>query len=352
MAVADDSPFIRKAVERILRDQESITVVGTAASGEELLARLPAWRPDVVTLDLAMPGMGGMATLDQIMASRPLPVIILSDFSRAGAAITLEALHRGAVDFIDKRQYSLVDFSSLGVVLAEKVRQVAGSRVTVPAADAAPPSTAAVAEAPEPERAIRAVLIGASTGGPVAIERVLTDLGAPVPVPVVVVQHMPSGFTRAFAERLNAHLAMPVREAGDREVLLPGTVYIAPAGRHLRLEESSGRLTARLSDEPAGAAHRPSVDVLFDSACDALGRRAAALVLTGMGSDGARGLARLASAGAWTAVQDRASCVVFGMPRAALAAGAAAEELPLVRLGARLRRVLEAEPTGAGAAEP
>jgi two-component system chemotaxis response regulator CheB len=334
VAVADDSSFLRQAVARMLAAEPGIEVVGSASRGEELLDHLDAWQPDAVILDLSMPGMGGLAALDEIMRRRPVPVIILSTYSRKGAPQTIEALHRGAVDFLDKQQFSLVDFVALRKALAAKIREVAAPRHSVEAEPARPPRRAPMEEGEAPE----VILIGASTGGPPAIERILRDLGGDVPVPILVVQHMPPGFTRAFAERLNIQLPLEVREPVDGEPLLPGTVYIARGGAHLRLADGAGGLAAAVGDEPEDASHRPSVDVLFASAA-AAGVRAVAILLTGMGQDGAAGMARLAERGALTIAQDEATSIIFGMPRAAAAAGGVREMLPLPEIGGRLRRL-------------
>jgi two-component system chemotaxis response regulator CheB len=233
VAVADDSSFIRRALARILSEENGIQLVGTAVSGEELLDHLGRWRPDAIILDLSMPGMGGLPTLDRIMATRPTPVIILSTHSKRDAPQTIEALHRGAMDFVDKQEYSLVDFDALRGVLLEKLRQVTGMVGDEPddeplphgpyAEPGRPAGTGSLA-AQMGTGEIQVVLLGASTGGPPAIERILKDLGPSINVPVAVVQHMPAGFTRAFAERLNAYLPLQVSEAMDREPLLPGTV--------------------------------------------------------------------------------------------------------------------------------
>jgi two-component system chemotaxis response regulator CheB len=346
VVVVDDSSFIRMAVVRMLEDDERIRVVGTARSGEELIDRLADWRPDVITLDLSMPGMGGLRTLDHIMANRPVPVIVLSGRSRDDAPVAIEALHRGAVDFVDKRRYSLVDFETLRDVLVHRILQVSGHRTEgepetreqAPQADSRQPQSTTQ---PRPRKDFELVVIGASTGGPVAIQRVLVDLGEFLPVPAVIAQHMPPGFTRAFADRLNSRLPLTVREAGDTETLLPATVYIAPAGRHLSIERRGTGLRTRFDDEPgAGRSHLPSADILFSSAARAARHAVLAVLLTGMGRDGARGMAELATAGAYTMAQDQATSVVWGMPRAATELNAVRETLPLDGIGPRLRQLL------------
>jgi two-component system chemotaxis response regulator CheB len=338
VAVADDSSFLRRAVARMLKGEPGIELVGSAARGEELLDNLEAWRPDAIILDLSMPGMGGLATLDGIMARRPVPVVILSTYSRKGAPQTIEALHRGAVDFLDKQQFSLVDFDALRQALVGKIREVTAQRTSAGAAAEPAATSAARRQSYEAgELPPELVLIGASTGGPPAIERILYDLGSDVPAPILIVQHMPAGFTRAFAERLNVQLPLEVREAADGELLLPGTVYLAPGGLHLKAVRDRGRLRAALDSAP-DLPHRPSVDVLFSSAAEAAASTVAVL-LTGMGQDGAEGMAKLAETGGFTIAQDEATSIVFGMPRAAAAAGAVREMLPLPEIGARLRRL-------------
>jgi two-component system, chemotaxis family, protein-glutamate methylesterase/glutaminase len=334
VAVADDSSFLRRAVARLLAGEPDIELVGSASRGEELLDNLERWRPDAVILDLSMPGIGGLATLDEIMLRRPVPVVILSTYSRQGAPQTIEALHRGAVDFLDKQQFSLVDFEALRQALVGKLREVTARGGRAPAPAPVAPPRAPLEEGAAPE----VVLLGASTGGPPAIEKILRDLGGDVPVPILVVQHMPPGFTRAFAERLNIHLPLEVREPADGEPLEPGTVFIAPGGLHLRLARGRDGFVAAVGPEPVKAPHRPSVDVLFASAA-AAGARSAAVLLTGMGHDGAAGMAKLAERGALTIAQDEATSIIFGMPRAAAAAGGAREVLPLPEIGPRLRRL-------------
>ena len=348
VAVVDDSTFIRKAILRMLDDEPQIEVVGSAGSGEELLTHFDEWRPDVITLDLDMPGMGGLETLDHIMARRPTPVIILSTHSGKGAPMTIEALHRGATDFIDKQQYSLVDFEALRAVLIEKIFQVTNRTLDDPVIE--PEVTIEEIQQEDesdeaaPAAAYDLIVIGASTGGPPTLQRILEDLGESVSVPIVVAQHMPVGFTHAFAERLNAYLPLQVNEAHAIEHLMPDTVYIAPAGSHLSISRHKGELVAETSAFPTGLVHMPSIDVLFDSASKAAGRRVIGALLTGMGRDGARGMAALKYRGAYTLCQDEASCIVFGMPRAALSLGAVIEVATPETMGKRIKELLTSGP--------
>ncbi|HEX9729511.1 MAG TPA: chemotaxis-specific protein-glutamate methyltransferase CheB [Gemmatimonadales bacterium] len=343
LAIVDDALFIREGLRRLLEGDARITVVGAAASGEEFLARLDEWRPDAVTLDLNMPGLGGLDTLDRLMALRPMPVIILSTRSGDGAPITVEALGRGAADFIDKEAYSLVDFQALREVLIQKLVHVTGNATGNAVASGGEPLPLAPARVGEP----RLIVIGASTGGPRAIEMVLSALGAEFPAPIVVVQHMPVGFTRAFAERLDRALPLTVWEARHGDVLGPGMVAIAPADSHVSLRSAGNHLTVILAKDPADALHRPAVDVLFRSAASVTGNRTVGVLLTGMGSDGADGMRALWRCGAHTIAQDEESCVVYGMPRVAVTFGAVRDVLPLSEIGASLRQACAMPTSGA-----
>jgi len=343
VALADDSSFIRRAVARLLAGEPTIAVVGLAASGEELLEHLDDWKPEAVVLDLSMPGMGGLRTLDALRERGGCAVLILSTHSRKDAPLTVEALHRGAADFIDKQQYSLVDFDALRGVLVERLHEITSREMPLPAPESLRAVEAGGAEEPLASPApgsIELVAIGASAGGPPAIEKILADLGAAVGVPIAVVQHMPGAFTRSFAERLNAYLPLRVKEAAHDELLSADVVYIAPGGIHLRIESAHDRLRAVLSAFPEDATHRPSVDEMFNSAARATRGRMVAVLLTGMGLDGAAAMVHLAQSGIHTIAQDRASSAVFGMPRAAIEAGGAQEVLALDAIGPRLLQLV------------
>jgi two-component system, chemotaxis family, protein-glutamate methylesterase/glutaminase len=348
LAIVDDARFVREALVRVLGTDPRLQIVGVAGTGEELLARFDAWRPDVVTLDLEMPGQGGLATLDALMARQRIPVVILSTHSGEGAPATLEALSRGAADFVDKEAVSLVDFRAVREVLIAKLLQVTGR---FEPRDGAPLPAAAAAAAPAPASGtVELIAIGASTGGPKAVETVLQGLGGAPRSAIAVVQHMPEGFTAAFADRLRRTVGFPVAEARDGEMVTVGEARIAPAGRHLTVLRGRDGLLLRVDVEPSGTPHRPSVDVLFRSVARAVGAHAVGVLLTGMGSDGAAGMADLLNAGAHTIAQDEATSVVFGMPRAAIVAGAAREILPLGAVGGRLRQLEDGNESAAACA--
>ena len=352
LAIVDDSSFVRKAIQRMLESEAEIQIVGSASSGEELIDNLSSWRPDIITLDLSMPGMGGLVTLDYIMAWKKIPVIILSTHSSKDAPLTIEAMHRGAVDFIDKQQYSLVDFRALRTILIDKIHQFAQQKVSsssrkqfLNSADDASAVSPLIKPRPvlSSAREYEALVIGASTGGPPAIQQILESLGSSLPVPAAIVQHMPKGFTKAFANRLNAHLPFHVQEARDGDLFQPGTIYIGPSGNHLWLKKEKNLVYIELSLYPDNLAHCPSVDILFSSAALIFGEKILAVLLTGMGKDGAQGMFELAQSGAYTIAQDEESCIVYGMPRAAVQLGAINEELPLNKIGQRIAELLKCQ---------
>ncbi|NMB99309.1 MAG: chemotaxis response regulator protein-glutamate methylesterase [Thermoanaerobaculaceae bacterium] len=343
VAIADDSSFMRKALQRILEKEPFIKIAGLAASGEELLEKIPVWKPDVITLDISMPGIDGLETLDRIMQKNPLPVIIISTHSGKDAPLTLEALNKGAVDFIDKQQYSLVDFEGIRSALVQKILDAAGAKISPQALQHDEESVSRkqtkksklVVEPLHSPTKIKVIAIGASTGGPPAVQRLLESLDNIVDIPILVVQHMPIGFTKAFAERLNSNLSFKVVEAKHGEEIENGTVYIAPSGFHLKTHQESDSVRLALASYP-DLQHKPSVDILFESMAPVYGKRALAVLLTGMGKDGAEGMLALKKAGAFTISEDEKSCVVYGMPRAAKLCGAVSEEIPLCRIGDRI----------------
>jgi len=324
--VVDDSPFIRKALTRALGAAGDIRVCGEARSAEEALRLVPDANPDVVTLDVAMEGMDGLAALRGLLAWKPsMPVIMLSAHTGKGAAATLEALSLGAVDVIDKGDFNLMDLEGLGKRTIEKIRLWRGGRRVTPSTAGDDPLPRGLPDA----SASALCVIGASTGGPPALQRLLEKLPVDFPLPIVIAQHMPPGFTKPFAERLNGVCDLRVREAVDGDRVERGTALIAPAGRHARITR---RLTVALSDEPSDAPHRPSIDLLMSSATVARPGRVLGILLTGMGDDGADGMALIRAQGGITIGESEESCVVFGMSRAANERGAVGHLLPLAHI--------------------
>jgi len=327
--VIDDSAFVRRAVERMLIAAEDIEVVGTAADGEEGLRKARELRPDVVTLDIKMPRLGGLETLERLMQEQPLPVLLMSTLTQEGAEVTLRGLELGAMDFVDKSSVQPMSMLSLADELVAKIRAMGGARVRV---RPQPPRPQAEAGA---ERA-ELVVIAASTGGPTALQQVLSGLPAGFPAAVFVVQHIPRGFTKSLAERLDARSAIPVREAHDGDTVVPGGVLIAPAGIHSRLVRRGADVAVALDEEPRDALHRPSADVLMVSAAEVYGARVIGVVLTGMGSDGTEGLRAIQASGGRTLAESEDTCVIYGMPKAALEAGVVERAAPLDRMAGEI----------------
>jgi two-component system chemotaxis response regulator CheB len=316
--VVDDSPFVRQALARMLGSEPDIQVVGLAIDGQDGVEKAATLRPDVVTLDVQMPRMGGLEALKRIMAECPTPVLLLSSLTREGASVTLQGLELGALDFVDKsRVQGNMNLLNLAEELKAKVRALAGVR---------PPTPIAVPEAPPhrpPPHSPRCdvVVIGTSTGGPPALQAIIPRLPEDFPAAILVVQHMPVGFTRSLAERLNARSGLRVREAQDSDALEAGTVLIAPAGIHLKLRKRGTSSRVHLDEEPRSALHRPSVDVAMAAAARVYGARTLGVLLTGMGSDGVEGLRAIREAGGRTLAESEESCVIYGMPKAAVEAG-------------------------------
>jgi two-component system chemotaxis response regulator CheB len=332
--VVDDSAFVRQALTRMLAAAPDIDVVGTAADGQEGVQKVLDLRPDVVTLDVKMPRVDGLEALRQIMARCPTPVLLLSSLTSEAGDVTLRGLELGAMDFIDKSTVQgTMNLLNLADELVAKVRALA----SVPRArlvQAPPPLPSAT---PQRARArlprAEVVVIGTSTGGPPALQQIIPRLPQQLAATILVVQHMPVGFTRSLAERLDQRSLLPVREAEDGEALVPGMVLVAPAGRHMKLRRRAGQVPrVWLDDEPKNALHRPSVDVLMGSVAKVFGAQALALVLTGMGADGVEGLRAIRDAGGRTLAESEESCVIYGMPKAALEAGVAERSVHLARM--------------------
>jgi two-component system chemotaxis response regulator CheB len=344
--IVDDSGFMRRAIAKMLASAEDIMVVGAASTGEQALELERELRPDVVTMDVEMPGMGGLEAARAIIARRGPPVIMISSLTRDGAETTLRALEIGAVDFIPKPDSASVDIIRVKDDLIEKVRlfgnrfalrRALTSRLVPPPAAAAARASAPVAPAPAGVVPLRTpvaatpaarragpfecVAIGTSTGGPLALATVLPKLPAAFPLPILIVQHMPPGFTKALADRLNAASAITVVEGQNGMRLERGTAIIAPAGQQLTLRRSGSNVEVRLDADVKKSLHVPSVDVLAAAVGEIFGAASLGVILTGMGHDGVDGLAVIKKNGGYVIGQDEASAVVYGMPRAAAVAG-------------------------------
>lgn len=328
----DDSALVRNLMTEIINSHDDMEVVATAP--DPLVARelIKQHNPDVLTLDVEMPRMDGLDFLEKLMRLRPMPVVMVSSLTERGGEITLRALELGAIDFVTKPKLGIRDgLMEYAEVIADKIRAASRARLRpiVPASKTAkkiPTSTSSTRPWSSSEKL---VIIGASTGGTEAIREVLEPLPPDSPA-ILITQHMPAGFTRSFAQRLDSLCAVTVREATHGERVLPGHVYLAPGGEaHMRLGRSGANYIIELEYSDPVNRHRPSVDVLFNSAAAAAGKNAIGVILTGMGKDGAAGLLTMKKAGAHTIAQDEASCVVFGMPREAIALGAADEVVTL-----------------------
>jgi two-component system chemotaxis response regulator CheB len=338
--IVDDSALIRSVMSEIIGSQPDMEVVGVAP--DPLVARelIKQTNPDVLTLDVEMPKMDGLDFLEKLMRLRPMPVIMVSSLTERGSEITLRALELGAVDFVTKPKLSIQSgMREYAELIADKVRVAAKARVKPrQMAPAGSPSAGSLPAIKNPlTSSEKLIIIGASTGGTEAIKDFLIQMPSDCPG-ILITQHMPEGFTRSFAKRLDGLCKIAVREAEEGERILPGHAFIAPGHSHLLLARSGANYVTKLDQGPPVNRHRPSVDVLFDSAAQCAGKNAVGVILTGMGKDGALGMLEMKKAGAYNFAQDEASCVVFGMPREAIAAGATHEvgalhDLPGMVLG-------------------
>jgi two-component system chemotaxis response regulator CheB len=345
VVVVDDSALVRSLLTEIINRQPDMECVGAASDPYVAREMIRSLNPDVITLDVEMPRMDGIDFLSKLMRLRPMPVVMVSTLTERGADVTLRALELGAVDFVAKPKIGVADgLRLLAQDITEKVRIAAKAHLRRPSPAVAPAEAGSDSNAARPAPAPlsigrlsteKIVFIGASTGGTEATKEVLTHLPPDSPA-VVITQHMPAGFTRSYAARLDGLCKIRVAEARDGERILPGHAYIAPGGLHLSVERSGANYVARVQDGEPVNRHKPSVEVLFKSAARVVGPNALGIMLTGMGADGARAMKEMRDAGSYNVAQDEATCVVFGMPREAIAAGAAHEVLPLQQIAPKL----------------
>ena len=331
--IVDDSAFMRTALSRMVAYDPGFSVVGTAASGTEALQKIAALDPDVITLDVEMPGLDGLETLRRIMAQFPRPVIMVSSATLQDAEVTFDALAAGAFDYVPKRLSSTsLDILHIGEDLIAKIRAAAESRHSRrPLNELRKPPRAADRATKQGSHCVPAVVaLGISTGGPKALQDILPALPVDLPVPILIVQHMPAGFIAAFAKRLNSLCAVRVCEASDGETVEPGVVYLAPAGFQMKIDcLPNSRMLISLSGKAENQVHVPSVDVLMQSVASAFHSQAMGIIMTGMGSDGAQGMKAIHRAGGLTVGQDEPSCAVYGMPRVCAEMGILDRVVPL-----------------------
>ena len=348
--VVDDSATMRGLLASIINSAPDLSVVGMADNPYQARELIKTLNPDVLTLDVEMPQMNGIEFLARLMRLRPMPVLMISSLTEQGSATTLQALELGAVDFLGKpKAQTSAKLAEYAEEVCDKLRAAYGARhrlklrASLLATDPAPPALSPRAKPSTPLSKhvldSRIIAIGASTGGTEAIKEVLIPLSEETPG-IVIVQHMPEGFTKSFAQRLDSLAKIKVVESQGNERILPGHAYLAPGNAHLRIRKSGGSYFTELSDSEPVNRHRPSVDVLFRSVAEVVGKNAVGVILTGMGKDGALGLLQMHQAGAWTIGQNQESCVVYGMPREAALVGAVDEALALGHISERLQAKL------------
>lgn len=349
VVVVDDSALVRNLLSALIDRQPDMEAIGAANDPYMAREMIRDLNPDVITLDIEMPRMDGLDFLEKLMRLRPMPVVMVSTLTERGTEVTLRALELGAVDFVTKPKLGIsAGLTQVGDEIAEKIRAAALARVA--RRISTPPAPAAPAARPAREPAVQApaagggrrrqgteklIAIGASTGGTEAVRQVLAELPPDFPA-VIVTQHMPPGFTRSFAERLDRLSRIRVAEGEQGARILPGHAYIAPGGRHMKVIRSGANFVIDIDDSEPVNRHRPSVDVMFRSVAAAAGPNAIGVMLTGMGRDGADAMRAMREAGAFNIAQDEATCVVYGMPKEAVLAGAVHESLPIDRIARRL----------------
>lgn len=358
--VVDDSSFFRRRVSEIINSEARLEVIDVATNGKEAVEKALTIKPDVITMDIEMPVMDGITAVREIMAKCPVPILMFSSLTHDGAKATLDALEAGALDFLPKKFEDIARNRDEAVaLLQQRVIQIASKRASMrraivrpavakPTTSQAPtrtPLRPAPAPAARPSVATRfkasgkkyqLTAIGTSTGGPVALQKILTQLPVNYPHPIVLIQHMPATFTAAFASRLNSLCKIQVKEAEDGDVLKPGVAYLAPGGKQMMIEGRPGSAKLRIIDGGERMNYKPCVDVTFGSAAKIYSNQVLSMVLTGMGADGREGARMLKSAGSTIWAQDEDSCVVYGMPQAVAKAGISTEDLPLDRIAERM----------------
>ncbi|ATC95492.1 protein-glutamate methylesterase/protein-glutamine glutaminase [Pseudoalteromonas tunicata] len=365
--VVDDSSFFRRRVSEIINEDPDLEVIGTANNGKEAVEQTALLKPDVITMDIEMPVLDGISAVKLIMQATPTPILMFSSLTHAGASATLDALDAGALDFLPKKFEDIArDKEEATRLLQQKVKEIGRRRISryvrpAPASTLMSSTSARASNLRQPDRSfapsrasenkstdtdIRAsgkkyqlVAIGTSTGGPVALQNILTQLPQNFPHPILLIQHMPAAFTPAFASRLNSLCKIEVKEAQNGDLLRPGVAYLAPGGKQMLVEgRGSGQKLRIYEDDNARVTYKPSVDITFASAAKSFGNSVLAIVLTGMGADGREGARMLKQAGSKIWAQDEKSCVVYGMPQAVANAGLSEASIALADVASRINR--------------
>ncbi len=335
--IVDDSALIRNLLSEIVKSDPQLILVGAAPDAYVAKDLVNQYSPDVITLDVEMPKVDGLTFLDRLMKARPTPVIMISSLTEAGAEVTFRALELGAVDFIAKPKLDIKHgIEAYQEEIIQKIKNAALANVKRTKSIAPTPSKSQ----PYLITSEKILAIGASTGGTEAIKDLLLQLPADCPA-IIITQHMPAGFTKTFAARLDRLCAMKVSEAVDQERILPGHAYLAPGEKHLTIKRSGADYKIVLDDRPRVSGHKPSVDVMFSSVAEMAGPNAVAVILTGMGRDGAIGIQAVAGQGGYCIAQDEESCVIFGMPKEAIKTGVVHQVLPLAEMGENLMNVFK-----------
>ncbi|ASG04117.1 chemotaxis response regulator protein-glutamate methylesterase [Vibrio anguillarum] len=358
--VVDDSSFFRRRVSEIINSDTRLEVIDVATNGKEAVEKARILKPDVITMDIEMPVMDGITAVREIMAANPIPILMFSSLTHDGAKATLDALDAGALDFLPKKFEDIARNRDEAVaLLQQRVIQIASKKgmlrrplVSRPVPSTSSPfanrTAATTASSPAPKsmgtlarfkatgKKYQLTAIGTSTGGPVALQKILTKLPANYPHPIVLIQHMPATFTAAFANRLNSLCKIEVKEAEDGDALRPGVAYLAPGGKQMMIEGRPGSAKLRIIDGGERMNYKPCVDITFGSAAKIYADKVLSMILTGMGADGREGARMLQAAGATIWAQDEESCVVYGMPQAVAKAGISSEDLPLERISERM----------------
>lgn len=342
--VVDDSVFMRKLLGDLFAGEADFTVIDTARNGKDALDKVKRLKPDLITLDIEMPVVDGLKALELIMAECPTPVVMISSLTQAGAVATLRALELGAVDFVAKTAGPISNISEIKTEILKKCRSAVRANVAQLAkreiASTALPQPQVVYSAPGKLTEERIVAIGTSTGGPRALQEVITKIPGNIPCGIVIVQHMPPAFTKSLADRLNSLSSVTVKEAEHNDVVRPGLVLIAPGDYHMLLEREAGKVVVKLNQAPPLGGHRPAVDPMMESVARIFGSNAIGVILTGMGHDGAKGMQAIKRQNGRTIAEDQSTSVVFGMPKSAIELGVVDKVAPITGIAAEIIRAL------------